>query len=217
MDKKSETGAISITGQYCKYPDNDFIVLPIQLFQDKTHVKNDTIEFSTAAKFENLPYGKYSIHFQSMFEQQETLEFELKNKVQEVAVCVDKIDYQLSNNDLLIDQLKANESLKIDFKSHGCFHFNKSEFIITQKDNRYLAKLDKTEIVLTPNQLELVREFEIELRNIPAGGCTTSHTYNLEILGGSESFEFIDNSCDWRGYNNLLAKLGLEITTANKT
>lgn len=209
-DKKPETGRLSVTGQYCKYPDNDFLVLPIQLYKTETFVKGDTIEFSRGAKFENLAYGKYTVKFKSIYDRQEKVEFEIESENQEITLCIDKIDYEITESNLLIDQLKPNETLKIDFKTFGCFHFEESGLEIIRKDKEYLAILDKTEIVLSTAQLELVREFEIELREIQTGWCTTSDTYNLTITGNSEGTELVDESCSWRGFNNLLEKLGLK-------
>lgn len=209
-ENKLETGELSVTGQYCKYPDNDFLVLPVELFKNETFVKSDTIEFSREAKFENLPYGKYKVKFETIYDRQESIEFEIESENQEITLCIDKIDYGQTESDLFIDKLKPDESLKIDFKTFGCFHFENSGLEIIRKNDQYLAILDKTEIVLSTAQLELVREFEIELREIQSGWCTTSDTYNLSVNGNSESMELIDESCSWRGFNNLLEKLKLK-------
>ena len=209
-DKKLETGGLSVTGQYCKYPDNDFLVLPIQLFKNEKLVKSDTIEFSREAKFKNLPYGKYKVIFETIYDREESIELEIKSENQEVTLCIDKIDYGLAGKDLLIDKLESDGRLKIDFKTFGCFHFEKSGLEIIRKDGQYLAILDKTEIALSAAELQLIREFEIELREIRNGWCTTSDTYNLTIMGNSESMELIDESCNWRGFDNLLKKLGLK-------
>jgi hypothetical protein len=209
-DKKLEIGKLSVRGQYCKYPNNNFLVLPVKLFKNDTFVKSDTIKFSREAKFENLPYGKYTVKFKTIYNRKDSIEFEIESKNQEITLCIDTIDYRLTKSDLLIDKLKPNESLKIDFETFGCFHFEKSRLEITRKDDQYLAKLDKNESVLSNAQLELIREFEIELQEIQTGWCTTSDTYNLTIKGYSESMKLIDKSCSWRGFNNLLEKLGFK-------
>lgn len=209
-EKKPETGELSVTGQYCKYPNNDFLALPIELFEGEKLIKSDTIEFSRAVKFKKLPFGNYTLKFESIYDRKETIEFKIESGNQEITLCIDKIDYGIAESNLFIDNLKSNESLKIDFKTFGCFHFEESGLEIIRKDKKYLAKLDKTEIVLSPAQLELVREFEIELREIQTGWCTTSDTYNLSVSGNPESMEIIDESCSWRGFRNLLEKLGLK-------
>ena len=186
--------------------------LPLQLYQNDVRIKNDTIDFiSGEAKFEDLPFGKYSFRFKSIYDIEETFEFEIKNKTQEITLCIDNIDYELVTNSLLIDQLKPYEKLKIDFQSHGCFHSENTRLEIIRTDERYLAKIEETEIVLSNTQFELVREFEIELRELTSGGyCTTFDTYNLTISKNSENIKLIDGWCIWNGFINLLEKLGLE-------
>ncbi len=209
-DKKLETGELTVTGKYCKYPNNDFIVLPFQLFKNDLKVRSDTLEFSGEVKLKDLSFGKYSVKFNSIYERLEIVEFEVNSKTQEIELCIDKIDYDLANNNLFIDQLKPNEKLKIGFFTFGCFHSEELGLEIIRKEDQYLAKLDKTEIVLSTNQIKLIREFEIELRQVPTGYCTTTDTYNLTILDSSENMELIDESCEWNGFSNLLVKLGLE-------
>lgn len=209
-DKKLETGGLSVTGNYCKYPDNNFLALPFQLFKNEAQFKSDTLRFSGAVKFKNIPYGKYIIKFKSIYDRQEKIEVEINSKTQDISLCIDQIDYNLTKNHLLIDELKPNEKLKIDFNSFGCFHSEKSGLEITRTDSQYLAKMEGTEIVLSAIQIKLVREFEIELREIRTGFCTTSDTYNLNILNSNKNIELMDVSCNWNGFSNLLKKLGLE-------
>jgi len=57
-------------------------------------------------------------------------------------------------------------------------------------------------------QLRLVKEFEFELRNIKSNQCTTSDSYSLRTTRNSEVIEFIDASCHWNGFENLLKILG---------
>ena len=209
-DKKLETGELTVTGKYCKYPNNDFIVLPFQLFKNDVKVQSDTLEFSGEIKLKDLSFGKYSVKFKSIYERQEIIEFEVNSKAQEIQLCIDKLDYDLTNNSLLIDQLKPNEKLKIDFFTFGCFHSEETGLEIIRTKDQYLVKRDESEIVLSANQIKLIREFEIELRQVPTGYCTTSDTYNLTIVGSPENMELIDESCAWNGFSNLLVKLGLK-------
>lgn len=207
---KLQLGELIVTGGYCKYPDNDFLILPIQLFRNGELIRNDTIEFSRGAKFEDLPYGKYSVKFESIYDRDEKIEFEIESKNQKITLCIDRLNYGFAGSNLLIDQLKPNQSLKIDFVTFGCFNSEKSGLEIIRKNEQYLALLNKTEIVLNEAQVKLVREFEIELREVQTGWCTTSDTYTLTLSGNSERTVIVDKSCSWRGFDNLMQKLGLK-------
>ncbi|MCQ0113052.1 hypothetical protein [Zhouia amylolytica] len=209
-NKKPETGELILTGKYCKYPNDDFFSLAFQLFKNGKHIANDTIEFNGFSKYKNLPYGKYQITFESIYGLQESVEIEIKNNIEEVILCMDKLNYDLTDSDLLINNLNPNQSLKIDFQSLGCFHFNKSVLEITRTNEQYLAKLGDKKMILSAAQLQLIKEFEIELREIESNECTTVDTYKLTNEQNSESVEIIDESCIWHGFRHLVEKLGLD-------
>lgn len=208
-EQTTEIGDLSVVGLYCKYPDNDFLYLSFELFQNDILIKSDTLEFSEKSIIKGLPFGSYSIKFNSIYNNQETIQFELKNKSQEVKLCIDQLNIKLKPKKLLVDQLKTNEKLKIDFFSLGCFHLEESSLEIIKMKNHYIAKLGKDQIVMSEEQFELIREFETELRTIKPGYCTTSNKYNLTTEEG-KTYELIDNSCMWYGYDNLIKTLGLK-------
>ncbi len=207
---KMETGALTVGGKYCKYPNNDFIVLPFQLFKNGVHVQSDTLKFSRVVKFKDLSFGKYTIKFKSIYNHQEMIDVALNSKTQKIVLCIDQIDYNLAKDRLFIDELKPNEKLKIHFDSSGCFDFEEASLEITRTGKQYLAKINETQIVLSDFQIKLLREFEIELREIPTRFCTTTDTYNLHILNTTKNIKLIDESCSWYGFKNLLLQLKLD-------
>jgi len=166
--------------------------------------------FDRRATFEDLAYGKYTLLFKSIYDHEEKIEFEMESRNKEITLCIDTIKYDFSSYDLLIDRLKSDQSLNIVFETLGCFHSEKLRLEVLREGEQYFLIFNTIEVALDSAQLQLLREFEVELQQVKDGWCTTTDTYVLSIRGDSEHSSLIDTSCSWHGFYNLLEKLELK-------
>lgn len=123
-----------------------------------------------------------------------------------------------------IDENK--DSLKINFTSQGCFHFEEELLELVKMKNDSLKILFfskplygskpklKYEVIKSIDFFEKFIVFEKSGKNIKDWGCTTVNFFVLE----SEGFGSIiyDSSCDWEGYEELKLAIQLPENRLNK-
>lgn|SRR5690606_36187052 len=180
----------------------------------KVSIKNDLGYNKTLApkaggeRFEvkNLEKGTYTIIFENMFSQIVEIPFKVEEyKKYEVDLCTNIIDYSKESFKPRINQLKSNESFKIIFSSQGCFHSDEKELIILRKRKKYFIEYEGNLKQLSKEEIKIIANFEIELSHTQEGGCTTTHTYNIQFKDKNDFY--LDGKCSWNGLYCLMKNL----------
>ena len=118
------------------------------------------------------------------------------------------------------------DSLKINFTSQGCFHFDEEllEIVKMKTDSLKISFFSKSlygskvkfkyEVIKSMDFFEKIIAFEKAGKNIKDWGCTTVNFFVLE----SEGFGTIiyDGSCEWEGYEELKLAIQLPLNRLNK-
>ncbi len=102
----------------------------------------------------------------------------------------------------IIESLQNGENYSIEITSLGCFHGSRQMVIISKEVDIITAQLGETSINLTSSDIETLNRFEIELRALQIGGCTTIDTYVLSYQG--QTFRTSDGTCNWFGYRKII-------------
>ncbi len=113
--------------------------------------------------------------------------------------------HSLSNNQetsSFIEALQNGESYTIEITSVGCFHGTRQTVIISKEADVFTAQLGENTINLTSSDIDTLKRFEIELRAVQIGGCTTVDTYVLSYQG--QTFRTSDGTCSWFGYREIM-------------
>lgn len=204
-------GNLKLSISYCKYTKNKgFSSTGITLFKDNIKFK-DIFIHKTETEISDLPHGDYKIRYRSIFNRYEYIDFKItSNNQKSISLCVDKIDYSTNQNVLLIDEMKAEETLIFSFESLGCFHSSKDEIKLTKNQNNLTAIYNGNSKKLSTLQYDLCREFEIELRSNHLGWCSTNNKYGVFNEQTNEIYLVNDESCKWNGFINLIHLLGFK-------
>lgn len=178
--------------------------------------KNDILIRTVEPKHErkqylkDLSFGNYRIEYKSMFEKIESVEIELNEKKKYVIdICLNFINYELETYKPFIDQLKNGDSYSILVSSQGCFHNSKEEYIIKRKNEDYYLTFGGTKKILSKNDIQLIRHFEIELNYMESDGCTTTDRYSVKFK--NNEVVILDGSCSWNGDYHLKKELNLVV------
>lgn len=102
----------------------------------------------------------------------------------------------------LIELLQNGENYSIEITSVGCFHGKRQTVIISKEADVITASLADSSKVLTDTDIETLSRFELQLRALQIGGCTTVDTYVLRY--GAETYRTSDGTCSWHGYRDIL-------------
>lgn len=65
--------------------------------------------------------------------------------------------------------------------------------------------MGNTSKVLSEKEVEMIRNFEIEMHYFNDGGCTTEDIYSVNF--NNKTTKFYDHSCDWNGWRLITKKL----------
>ena len=209
-----KNGKLKIIPKYCKY--DNIITIPhprFKLFKKEenksktklikeSEIRNDNFTIS------NLEYGKYYVEYISIYNQKKIIDIDVnKSDLKEVEICLDDLDYNENKNVLMVDELKNGETLNIEFFHQGCFDtYDKPVQLDIKKDNgKFTAKYRNINYKLSNSQIQLLREFEIELRSNHSSGCSSNDTYTLFNKESHRAYEVNDRSCnEWNGFENLI-------------
>lgn len=109
----------------------------------------------------------------------------------------------------IIKNLK-NDSVKITWKSQGCFRHLSDSLTIKNENSSYFMRYGKKTSKLTEMQVKKLVKFESKLNSIHQrdGGCTTEETYRMTFNGKIK--EIKDSRCNWYGWENLKKDLNLK-------
>lgn len=211
MTKQTEYGQLKIHSSYCKY-DNDIRKTSsnFKLFKDGILIKEVNKSYENEIIISNLEVGSYILEHKTIYNHKKRVEINLsKDENKTISLCVDFLDYKSDKNVLLIDELKNEESLVIQFQSMGCFGGSEKELTISKTNNNFAVKFDGIQRNLTNTQLKLFKEFEVELRSHHSYDCSIMDNYQLVNLNSKQYQSFKDGSCVWRGFENLIDLLEL--------
>ena len=115
----------------------------------------------------------------------------------------EKVRFDLSEpQPTMIELLDDGESYAIQITSLGCFNGRRQTVVITKDADVLTASLHDVSKILTSSDIEIFKSFEIQLRALERGGCSTVDTYVL--VYGNERFQTSDGTCSWHGYRKLL-------------
>ncbi|WP_282051027.1 hypothetical protein [Maribacter aquivivus] len=103
----------------------------------------------------------------------------------------------------MVESLQHGEHYTIQITSIGCFHGKRQTITVLNKEGILTASLNNKRKILSPSNVNELIHFELQLREIPLGGCTTIDTYS--ISNDYETFTISDGTCSWQGYKSLLA------------
>ncbi|WP_405395814.1 hypothetical protein [Maribacter sp. Asnod2-G09] len=103
----------------------------------------------------------------------------------------------------MVEMLQHGEHYTIQITSIGCFHGKRQTITVLNKEGILTASLNNKRKILSPSDVNELIHFELQLREIPLGGCTTIDTYR--ISNDYETFTTSDGTCSWQGYKSLLA------------
>lgn len=215
-ESNAKTGKLEVVPVYCKYDINEnHLSSDFKLFKkggNKVEIKvtdKNVIPGTNKSVISNLEYGDYYIEFKTIYNQKETVKFEInQSQIKTIKLCFDHLDYESNKNILFLDELKNGDSFIIFHQSQGCFHFVEDKIEIIKYKNAFFAKYKGTKYTLTKSQIKTLKEFEIELRSNHGDGCTTVDTYT--IYNHREGYTMSDGSCQWRGFSNLISLLKLK-------
>ena len=116
---------------------------------------------------------------------------------------LEKANLELSEpQPTMIESLQDGESYSIEITSIGCFNGSRQTILIAKEADVFTASLKDSSILLTDSDIQTIKAFEIQLRALQIGGCTTVDTYVLRF--GNETFQTSDGTCSWRGYRKLI-------------
>ena len=107
----------------------------------------------------------------------------------------------------LIELLQDGESYSIEITSIGCFNGTRQTVVVSKETGVFTAHFQDKETVLNENDIDAFITFELQLRALKLGGCTTVDTYVLRY--GGDKFQTSDGTCSWNGGRKLLEQLGL--------
>lgn len=103
----------------------------------------------------------------------------------------------------MIETLQHGEQFSIEVTSVSCFSGKRQTIIISKDEDTLTATLNEKHKVLTKMDVEKIITFELQLRNLQIGGCSTVDTYVLKNT--VETFRTSDGTCNWHGYKPLLS------------
>lgn len=103
----------------------------------------------------------------------------------------------------MVESLQHGEHFTIEITSLGCFSGKRQTIHIINDLGVITANLNSLSKVLTTYDIEELIRFELQLRELQIGGCSTVDTYVLSNF--KETFVTNDGTCTWQGYKQLLA------------
>jgi hypothetical protein len=166
------------------------------------------------ALYENVQNGEYKFCYNNLFgekiEKVVTLS-EVYNKLggQEINLYVDQLQNPKSKN-LLVQNLKNNETLTINIKFSGCFNSGADSIIVYKKNDYYFLKYKSKKIKLNTKDIEALVKYETELKSLTeVDFVSTTNAFN-EIIVNEEKFTYHEPSMFWGGFTILKNALNLK-------
>jgi len=102
----------------------------------------------------------------------------------------------------IIELLENGESYSIEITSIGCFHGERETVVVSKESDVYTVQYQDFSKILSEKDIEAFIRFELQLKALQMGGCTTVDTYVVRYKG--EEFRTSDGTCSWQGGKKLL-------------
>ena len=102
----------------------------------------------------------------------------------------------------IIESLQNGESYSIEITSIGCFNGTRQTVEVSKEADVLTASFQDISKILTEKDIKVFISFELQLRGLKMGGCTTVDTYVLRF--GNDTFQTSDGTCSWNGGKKLL-------------
>ena len=102
----------------------------------------------------------------------------------------------------IIEFLENGESYSIEITSIGCFNGTRRTVVVSKEEDVFTVSFENFTKVLTEDDIQAFINFELQLRSLQIGGCSTIDTYVMRY--GSEEFRTSDGTCSWLGGKKLI-------------
>jgi hypothetical protein len=193
--------------------DITLIVDTLKIYKDNILYKNIPHPDSFAL-YENVQNGEYKFCYNNLFgekiEKVVTLS-EVNNKLggQEINLYVDQLQNPKSKN-LLVQNLKNNETLTINIKFSGCFSSGADSIIVNKKNDYYFLKYKSKKRKLNTKDIEALVKYESELKSLTEVDFVSTTNALNEIIVNEENFTYHEPSMFWGGFTILKNTLNLK-------
>lgn len=116
--------------------------------------------------------------------------------------AIEEYKYSVERFPTMVESLQNGDHFTIQIKSIGCFHNERQIITIINNEGILTAHFNNKRKLLSPSDIKELINFELQLRDLQLGGCTTVDTYVL--TNNYESFKYSDSTCRWSGYKKLM-------------
>ena len=159
---------------------------------------------------DSIPYGKYCISFNNIFEENTSIEFVVKDTLSEITL--DFLMYNVNENeniDSFIDKLNQKDSLKITCQSNFCISgpLNYYPLIVWKNNNQIYYKLMDSTRIMNDVQVTALRNFEKILKKIEKSKFHSSSSDIYNIIVNKDTAKYIDRTSSWFGYQTLFKEM----------
>jgi hypothetical protein len=203
--KNRDYVTLEINIKDCRFNELEYLS-ELSVIKDNKRISLLKPEHNYTQRLSNLDTGTYFLEYKSLYGKNERLKVVVAQfKKYSVDLCIDYINYSKEIYKPIIDKLQDKENYKILISSQGCFHSTSDTLTIVRENNSYSATWTNKRKTLTQSDIDVVRNFEIELNYMTYGGCTTSDTYI--VIYKNKKIQIEDGSCRWNGDTYLKAKL----------
>jgi len=163
--------------------------------------------------FDSIPDGRYYIEYDTYFgkRKSESQYIDKNTFLPSFDVCVDELpeDIRKTTTNLFIDNLKDGEVLPMYRRYSGCFNYSNVDSLAVKKDNgNYYIIRNKKRRKLNQKQIDILRDFEIQMRNIKESHYYSTAWCDTYIGSGKDVITYGAPMGDWEGYEYLLIQLG---------
>jgi hypothetical protein len=130
---------------------------------------------------------------------------------------MDQINHNAENYHSIIEQLKNGEKYRIKNTYIGSFDYGTESIEVSKVRGEYFVKFKNKQKKLSKKDVELFKNFEIELNIMKERRqyCSWSNSFLLSYK--KSKLKMIDTNCSWGGWPYLVEKLGWVAFEANKT
>lgn len=180
-----------------------------KLYKDDDLIGEFDITYLNTKSVEVTKKGNYKIEYTTYFGKAENVYLTIsKRKTYKVVLCLAYIDYDSTGYIPFVNQLKNEEEYTIKCVFRNNFLESEKTLVVRKREDKYFVSLGEREIELSPEQVESLRHFEIELNYISVPDKTNIDTYILSY--NNRLLKIDDGTWWWNGGLCLLKNLGWE-------
>lgn len=188
----------------------------VELYRNDSLVKTYEINFEGSKQFENITEGDYYVIVNTFFGKKKSEIIKVKNEVNSnvFVICIDELNENILNSsNSIIDNLKNDEEIKLNYSFGGCFNSGKFETTIIKKKGKLFLKYNSKIKKLSKKQISILKIFFIEFENLKDCNTTCVSTSNskIEVLYQKEKKSFSFSCYKWSGFQNLEKDLKIKI------